>query len=787
TEYDPAGNPIVQIDAKGNRTTTYYDAIGRPVAVIDALGNVWIYGHCAEIAGGGTGCTTGCAGGGAAAPGMGSFCELTDPLGNLTRQDFDALGRVERMTDPLGHQTTIAYDAAGRREAVTDALGRTTRYEYDVQGRLTAVIEANGARTEYSYDGNGNMTNMKDAEGRDWPRTYDEMNRLKTESDPLGNTTQYFYDALGNLERKTKPDGQEITYDYDLRRLIAVNLPGAAVESFGYDTLGRRTSMANAEVALSYMFDELNRLTQTTNHTLTQSIGYEYDDNNNLTRMIGPRGAVEYFYDELNRLVEQRDPVTGVFLYEYDNLGRRTALHYPNGLTTEYSYGVASRLESIITRNEQGEVVDGYSYSYDPVGNRLTMIGLHDGVRHEYEYDEVYRLSRWNRGPSRFEAYTYDNVGNRATLTDEAGSITYDYDLANRLVSEVRQFTDGTGVDTIYAWDANGNLTTKTAGSVVTVYQWDALDRMVGLTGPGGANSYGYDPEGIRFRETNNGETENFLLAKDTHGFGDIVAVFHGSGALSTYFTHGMGVDEPLAQVNGQGMHYLHRDGLGSVTALSGTDGYISGAMSYAAFGDVEDQVGMGSRHGYTSRELDATELMYYRTRYYQPRVGRFASRESFRGSPLVPASLHDYQYVFNNPIIHGDPTGQQPLRLWPAIAKAVEYLMRFLYMRLAKAVPITNVPHGWSQGMFFAGIAVGLGICGFFTSTSEDAAYYRNWAFGLALMLVSIAFMTSVLILAGQLKYSMHAAYRILVTSMFFFGWALGCHVVYVWREQRK
>ncbi len=653
-EYDPAGNLTASIDSKGNRKTISHDAVGRPTATMDALGNVWSYGYCAEIGAGGGDCST-CSGDGAAGPGfgVGSFCELTDPLGNITSQSYDELGRLERITDPLGHQTVVTYDAQGRRQSVTDSLGRATSFEYDTLNRLTAVVEANGARTEYSHDKLGNLQNIKNAKGTNWPRTHDDLSRLASQTDPLGNTTQYFHDSLRNMDRKVRPDGREITYQYDEQRLTAVNLPGGALESFGYDSLGRRNSMENSEVSMSYVFDELNRRTQVSNNTLNQTIRYEYDANGNLTRLLGPQGPVEYFYDSMDRLVEQRDSMTGLYRYEYDQLGRRSSLSYPNGMKTSYTYDDASRLESIVTRNGQGEVVDGYGYTYDPVGNRVSMTALHQGVTHTYEYDEVYRLTRWERGSDRFEAYTYDDVGNRETATNELGVTTYGYDLANQLLTESRQLNDGTTSATAYVWDSAGNLTSKTVDSTTTNYQWDVLDRLVELTGPSGTHSYGYDPAGIRSRQTDNGETKLFLHARE-----DILGVFDDRGGLETYYVHGPGFDEPVAQVAAGSPSYLHRDALGSVTALTSSPGQVAGRKGYAAFGGVETVNGIESRYGYTSREAGADGYMYYRSRFLDTGSGRFLSRDLYRGNVLLPASLHSYSYVHNNPIRSTDPYG---------------------------------------------------------------------------------------------------------------------------------
>ena len=444
---------------------------------------------------------------------------------------------------------------------------------------------------------------------------------------------------------------------------------GGARESFGYDALGRRTSMANSEVSLSFVYDALNRMTQATNHTLGQTIGYGYDAAGNRTSMDGPLGQVTYLYDAKNRLAEQHDPASGVYRLAYDAADRRSGLTYPNGVTTEYDYDGASRLTDLLTRDPQGTVLDGYAYSYDAVGNRTEMRSLRDSAVHDYTYDSVDRLTRWQRGPDRFEAYTYDRVGNRTELDDERGSVTYSYDDANRLLQQVRTLTDGGSTTTTdYGWDPNGNLLTKQVedGSLTT-YTWDALNRLTSVTDATGLHTYGYDPQGIRVRETNGSDTTRLLHAGE-----DIIGTYK-AGALDTYFTHGPGIDEPWAQVKPNAstnpVAYLHHDGLGSVTAISNPQGQLAGATTYAPFGGVESTTGPATRYGYTSRELDPTGQMYYRARYYQPGVGRFASRDPARLQPETPQSLHAYAYVLNSPESFTDPFGKVPRSLDAQIA----------------------------------------------------------------------------------------------------------------------
>lgn len=647
TEYDNVDNPVAQVDPRGNRTAFTYDPLGRVLSTVDPLGNIWSFGYCAEIGRGGE-------------QGQ-DVCEVTDPLGAVTRKEFDVLGRVTRVVDPLGHATGFEFDSLGRATAVTDSLNRTTRRDYDALGRLTAIVEPSGARTEHGYDENGNLVRTLDAEGREWLRTYDAQNRLKTVQDPLGNKVTYAYDALGNMTEKLDAKGQLVTFDYDMKRLTAVVLPGGKRETFGYDARGRRTSMQNDEVSLSYVYDDLNQLRQAVNHTLGTTLSYEYDGTGNLTRASGPRGATTYIYDSNNRLVEQRDPVVGTFLYAYDAHARRTGVTYPNGLKAAYEYDAAGRVGSVVTRDRQGQVVDGYTYGYDELGNRTSTRELRQAVSHQYEYDEVNRLKRWTRGADRFESYTYDLLGNRTGLVDEQGSVTYSYDLANRLVGEVRESGSGSSASRTFEWDANGNLAKAVRGAAVAEYGYDALNRLTQVETGAGSYSFGYGPDGIRVRESDGTGMRRFL-----HSMEDVAAVYGGDGALQTYYSHGPDTDQPLAEVGEDGAaRFLHADGLGSITALSHPSGQIAGTVGYSPFGLVENATGARSRFGYTARETDSAGQMYYRARYYQPDVGRFTTADSFGGFQDLPQTANRYTYALGNPLRYTDPSGHSPIGMW--------------------------------------------------------------------------------------------------------------------------
>jgi RHS repeat-associated protein len=650
-EYDPEGYVVALVDARGNRSRVLHDVLGRVLATVDPSGQMWSFGYCAEIGG-----PSGCSGGscsGDDSGGESGICELTDPRGHTTRRDFDAMGREIRITDALGNHTERTYDSIGRLSSVKDALDRLTRYEYDERDRLTAVVDGAGARTEYEYDANGNRSRILDAEGRSWSFTYDALNRLLQERDPTGNSTRYEYDLAGNLTRREDADGQAVTFKYDRRLLNAIVLPDGSRETFGYDTLGRQTSMSNHEATLTFVYDELDRITRTTDQGLGQSVDYSYDANGNLAQAASSVSTVQYLYDSSDRLLELRDSRTGTYSWNYDETGLQKSMQYPNGIRSAYEYDANGRMTEVLTKNGGGNLLDGYRYTYNAAGLQTSIAMLRDNFTQNYQYDALNRLTRWERGTAEFEAYSYDRVGNRVGLENPQGSSVYSYDDANHLLSEVRSLSGGGQSTTAYSWSASGNLLRKEDASGATTYQYDALRRLVGIAGPGVNHQYGYAPTGIRVRETTEAGTKRLLTSR-----GNTVAVFGESGGLETYYSHEPTIDSPLAQMINGRVDYLHRDGLGSVTALSGPAGELSGGVRYAAFGTVEQRFGTASRFGYTSRELDASGLMSYRSRYYDPSVGRFTTADSFRGEAQAPLTLNRYSYVLNNPLSFTDPFG---------------------------------------------------------------------------------------------------------------------------------
>jgi RHS repeat-associated protein len=154
------------------------------------------------------------------------------------------------------------------------------------------------------------------------------------------------------------------------------------------------------------------------------------------------------------------------------------------------------------------------------------------------------------------------------------------------------------------------------------------------------------------------------VVTKYVYDQEDILFELDENGQIRARYTHGPGIDEPISvdrDTDSDGTldttWYYNFDGLGSVTTLTDSSGNIVQTYVYDSFGNIVNQTGsVENTYTYTGREWDEKAgLYYYRTRYYDPGVGRFLSQDTigFNGG-----DVNFYVYVLNNPVNYADPWG---------------------------------------------------------------------------------------------------------------------------------
>lgn len=638
--YDSLGQ-LTQITDPLNRVTTIaYNSVGLISTITDAQNNVTSYGYDAR----------------------GNRTSVTDALGKTTTFTYDAGNRLTQITAPSPDGTapqpvtTFAYDYRGRRTSVTDANSKVTTYAYDDADRLTSVTDAASNVTTYAYDTENNLTSITDASSRTTYFEYDAFGRVTEVNFPSTLSETYAYDAVGNLTSKTDRKNQTINYVYDgLDRLTSKTYPDSSQVEYVYDLVGKIQSVNDPTGTYSFAYDNMGRLVgTTTSYSFLTSrnftVGYTYDKNSNRTGMTDPEsGVTAYAYDTLNRLTTLTPPAaftTGSFGFSYDALSRRTQMTRPNNVSTDYTYDNLSRLLNVLHKLS-GSTIDGASYTVDAVGNRTAKANLLPSAPVEnYTYDAIYQLTQAvQNGSTTAESYTYDPVGNR--LSSLAAS-PWNYNVSNQLTS----ISGSPG--TTFTYDSNGNTTSKTDATGTTTYTWDYENRLTSVTLPnsGGTVSFTYDPLGRRIRKVFGSATT--IYAYDGE---NIVEETDGSGTAVARYAMGLSIDEPLAMLRSSATHFYSADGLGSITSLTDASGAVAASYSYDTFGNLTASAGsLVNPFRYTAREWDTeTGLYFYRARYYDSMAGRFLSED-----PLGTDSddLDLYRYVQNSPVGYTDPRG---------------------------------------------------------------------------------------------------------------------------------
>ncbi len=636
--------------------------------------------------------------------GAGRLMESIDADAGLTTNVYDATGRLIEVVTPLGDSMVYSYDATGNRTSVTDPLGNETTYAFDGQGRMMTTTDPLGNTTRFAYHANGNLTTLTDANNNDWLFEYDALNHVTKEEDPLGNTKSYTYDAVGRLASKVDAHGTAYYYYYDdAGRLIEVEYPNDPLMQITYDTSGNPIVISQGQWSLDYRYDTLNRRveyelsgTHLDSQYASPRVTYSYDGRDRRTHVIltglveGPSSALPYEYsyvygyDAADRLVSVdgasgTTPTTIVGL-EYTAAGRRSVISRANGVTTTSEYDAMGQILSIQhTRNSDQEVLSSFQYTYDVAGRRSSRLS-NDGLM-LYSYDASNRLTS-STVTSETETFTMDAVGNLTSIDNDTGYRTLEYDDGDRLTSEEGAST------TTYAFDANGNLTTKTAAGLIHEYFRDDRGKLVNYSQDSSTIvTYSYYPESDHLLSRHeDGDAYGAVLWSGRNALADLYRTDDDYLAVVRHYAVNTPYDDVFAvtDLTRSGHDFYLRDALLSVYQLANTTGGIASAYNYSVYGeprDWDDTETTDNRFTFTGRDFDpATGMYYYRARWYSAAPGQFASsdplvsllllRSRLSGQLARAAGMHMSRYVYaeRSPGSKHDPTGHFAIAL-PAFA----------------------------------------------------------------------------------------------------------------------
>jgi RHS repeat-associated protein len=266
-------------------------------------------------------------------------------------------------------------------------------------------------------------------------------------------------------------------------------------------------------------------------------------------------------------------------------------------------------------------------------------------------------MSRGSGKPNRIRAAGFRREQGPAGTTDNT------YNAAD----ELTQATTGSAT-TAYTYDADGNQT----GAGSNAYTYNSANELTGATAGSTAYAFKYNAEGDR-ASTSVGGTVTQAEAWDlNNALPQLATLSSGSGSSSTLI--GNYHYNPLGGIESEdtaaGAYYDAHDYLGSVTALTDSNGVDQYADSYDPFGNQSvDQLVTAAPvqpFGYTGglEDQSVSGLVDLGARTYEPSIDRFTSRDPNAPKTADPY-IASYVYADDGPTYLADPSGRSSVSNW--------------------------------------------------------------------------------------------------------------------------
>jgi RHS repeat-associated protein len=655
----------------------------------------------------------------------------TDPQGNCTAYVYDSAGNV----------TDIYSGQASGCDGKTAGIHTATRYQGDSgvtscggkTGQVCSTISGNGGTTTYGYDSNGNVTSV-------------------TPPSPLG-ATAITIDSLSRTATVTDGKSQKSTYSYDtLDRVTQILYNGATncipsngnCITYGYDADGNRSSLVDQSGTTSYYFDALNRMTTESlpgsgyacSGSSPSGLTYTYDGVGNLLTSCDSGGTTTYAYDHDYRLASIAEPGGNCggtpslcTTFGYNSDGNRTSVTFPGGATQTTVYDNDQNVSSVVGKSSTGTTLTSFAYTYVNGSNDTPL------VQTTTENDAV-----------------------------AANTYTYSYDALNRLTGA--SVTSGTGTSYSYSYDSDGNILKRVAGSATTSYGFNTADQLCWAyagtssnacastpsgattytfdgngneTGSSAGASFSYNPKNQTTSITYGGTTLGSLAYTDggqqqriSAGSSSFTNEMGGtgisiSGSSSTYYMLDPG-GNVLGERIGSTHYYFLTDQLGSVVAVISGDGQtVSDRYGYDAYGHTSYSSGSVSNpFGFVGGYTDATGLIHFGARYYDPSTARWTQVDPIR------SGFSPYSYAYVDPLNYTDRTGMLSIHCywWWGCHFVLSYWEAFWLGGYYFAIGTYYALHAAILGLLatIPGLGIPIGILALLATVLALAFYWSSY-----------------------------------------------------------
>lgn len=435
--YDAAGNRTSITDPLSRTTTSQYDDAGRLVGQHSSSGSPGdvSFGYTADDL----------------------RSSMTDELGTNS-WTYDSLDRLITATNSQGQTVGYTYDKADRNLTITYpralvpgapgtapstvATGTVTR-AFDDDNRMNSVRDWLNNTTTFSYDANSNLTQIGRPNGTTSNRTFDQNDGLLTISDTgsAGFSRTDTYTRTDNELVKTQTEagsGAQPNPSYTFDLVARLTSTGAtANQSFSYDAADNPTKIVRATVTANQTFDEANQLTTVKNASNAVTATYGYDTLGERTSYVASGFTTTYAYNQSQQLKTFTGKDTaGAALtqtYGYDGTGLRQYTQSSNTRTYE-TWDGSGDLPLMI---EDGTL----SFIYGPGGQIIEQVSSASTPLF-YHLDQLGSVRALSTKAGKAQTtYSYDPYGKQLATS---GTATNPFRYAG-------QYTDATGLQYLRA------------------------------------------------------------------------------------------------------------------------------------------------------------------------------------------------------------------------------------------------------------------------------------------------------------------------------------------------
>ena len=482
-EYDALDNLVAEINGRGYRTEHRYDAYSRRTNTVEGIG----HGSPGEHAGS------------TVFDHVNRVVIQFDGNRNHRHYHHDPLGQVTEQSIPLSPTNALPTGEWWTNNDVV--LNRTW---FSPWGQTLATSNIVGGVTRTVYNRLGLQFTHTDAAGLTLTNEYNPNDQLVAKHYPVVSTappgspptsTKYQYDVhnASLLVAKTERTGVVTRYRHNRRfnRITSINAAGAT-NHYEFDDLGRLTTTTNATgEETREIFDQFDQVIASIypNSAQGKKTRAEMRAYNLYGDMVATFGdavlEVSYRYDLSGNRIHQYDGSGNITQWTYDGRNRVTAKIYPDVSKQEHGYDANGN--SVFAKDAQGRTTSRLYNSY----NLLICVKYPSDPGVTFDYDLLGRRTLMLDSTGK-NAWTYDLAG-RILLNTQGyaqSAVSYSYDREGRRIDAVMTDRAGEHRKTTYKYGFDGRLKELTDSSVSSapfLYQWSSqFNRIASLQYPSG-------------------------------------------------------------------------------------------------------------------------------------------------------------------------------------------------------------------------------------------------------------------------------------------------------------